>query len=439
LGAGQLQVVSSYTYLGLQVCRTATQGKWNGAVAVLLRRATFNSAELLHWTGGKHGLCPALQAKLWQSHVRPVLEYGAEVWSPQISNTCANKLEAVQHAAARRILGCGSGASNVFVLRELGMCTLQARRDEACMRLWAKLCNSSSGSLLSHVFRWRLRLATSGGGLACRSWCTSIRPLMTSLGLEQQWFAGTAVPPNTHQHIDNNSANSWVSDISSQQSGKAVCPWAAHCKKRVRQLATALQQTQLEAMPLLVLYRSLAPDAGRAAGYLDSRYNMNGRWIKTRLRSGTLPTLAVFARRMQWPSQLDTCVLCSSGEPETSAHMLLRCTAFDEQRSTLCEVLRQRMSGAQGTAIVSVLCNDVWSDNTRMQLLLGGNPFSGSDAAGMPAAPAGWHFDTIAEETVDRATRNFLFVTWRRRTLLLGATLSIAPQQTNQRLRFTTI
>ena len=59
------------------------------------------------------------------SVVRPTLEYGSEVWEAQ-----AAALESVT-IGAKRILGCSSRTCNEAVRGDMGLDSLQGRRDEA--------------------------------------------------------------------------------------------------------------------------------------------------------------------------------------------------------------------------------------------------------------------------------------------------------------------
>ena len=65
------------------------------------------------------------------SVVRPTLEYGIEVWE----GTC-NKaaLESVMIGGAKRILGCSSRTCNEAVRGDMGLDSLQGRRDKAKLK-----------------------------------------------------------------------------------------------------------------------------------------------------------------------------------------------------------------------------------------------------------------------------------------------------------------
>ena len=69
--------------------------------------------------------------------VRPTLEYGSEVW--EASKAQAGALESVVLGGAKRILGCSSRTCNEAVKGDMGLESLQSRRDKAKFKRWYKL------------------------------------------------------------------------------------------------------------------------------------------------------------------------------------------------------------------------------------------------------------------------------------------------------------
>ena len=63
------------------------------------------------------------------SVVRPTLEYGNEVWENNKSQAAA--LESVILGGVKRILGCSSKTCNEAVREDMGLETLQGRRDKS--------------------------------------------------------------------------------------------------------------------------------------------------------------------------------------------------------------------------------------------------------------------------------------------------------------------
>ena len=72
------------------------------------------------------------------SVVRPTLGYGSEVWE-------GNKAQAAALGGAKRILGC---SCNEAVRGDMGLDSLQGRRDKAKLKWWYKQSIGIQGSFL---------------------------------------------------------------------------------------------------------------------------------------------------------------------------------------------------------------------------------------------------------------------------------------------------
>ena len=71
------------------------------------------------------------------SVIRPSIEYGSEVWEGNKSQ--AGSLESIILDGAKRILECSSKTCNEAVRGDMGLDTLQSRRDRAKLKWWYKL------------------------------------------------------------------------------------------------------------------------------------------------------------------------------------------------------------------------------------------------------------------------------------------------------------
>ena len=67
------------------------------------------------------------------------LEYGSEVWEGNKPQAAA--LESIMIGGAKRILGCSSRTCNEAVRGDMGLDSLQGRRDKAKLKWWL-LCRS---------------------------------------------------------------------------------------------------------------------------------------------------------------------------------------------------------------------------------------------------------------------------------------------------------
>ena len=111
----------------------ASNGAWDGHIKVLdCGRKKVNQ---LHSVISNRDINLSARRLLLLSVV-PSLEYGSEVWEGNKSKTAA--LESVLLGGGKWILGYSSKTCNEAVRRDLGIDTLQSRRDKAKLKWWYK-------------------------------------------------------------------------------------------------------------------------------------------------------------------------------------------------------------------------------------------------------------------------------------------------------------
>ena len=126
-----------YTYLGIDF-------QCNGAWDAHIKRVVENGRKKvnqLHSVIRNRGVNLSARRLLLLSVVRPTLVYGSVVWEGNKSQTAA--LESVMLCGAKRILGCSSKTCNEAVRGDMGLETLQGRRDKSKLRVWYKLASMS--------------------------------------------------------------------------------------------------------------------------------------------------------------------------------------------------------------------------------------------------------------------------------------------------------
>ena len=89
--------------------------------------------------------------------VRPTLEYGSEVW--EANKVQAGALESVVLGGAKHILGCSSRTCNEAVRGDMGLESLQGRRDKAKLKWWYKLACMEGDRCPHKLFRqiWNIK------------------------------------------------------------------------------------------------------------------------------------------------------------------------------------------------------------------------------------------------------------------------------------------
>jgi hypothetical protein len=160
LDGQSLLVVPEYKYLGME-CGLPPQRAPHASFASRLVHATTHRAHDLLLAGCEiNELDARCSSRLWATLCRPILEYGAEVWTPNQGQS--KQLEQVQGWFARRVLGCSQGTPAVFATCELGLRSLQLRREQYHLCYWRRLCAALPERLLHRVFRQRVAECTHG-------------------------------------------------------------------------------------------------------------------------------------------------------------------------------------------------------------------------------------------------------------------------------------
>jgi hypothetical protein len=124
-------------------------------------------------------------ASLWSSLVAAMLKYGSEVWDP--GKTDAKRVERVQLADGKSILGCSSRMASEVVRGELGWMTMAGRRAVMKMRFFGRLVWMDKDRVVRRVFEKRYRAWKEGNG----GWFACVKELMEGCGLGAWWEEGT--------------------------------------------------------------------------------------------------------------------------------------------------------------------------------------------------------------------------------------------------------
>lgn len=88
--------------------------------------------------------------KIYFAFIRPVLEYGDEVWD-NFTDEQSNLLESIQIEAARIITGLRRNSSKQYLYQELGWETLKKRRSNHKLILLFKILNNYTPEYLSNI------------------------------------------------------------------------------------------------------------------------------------------------------------------------------------------------------------------------------------------------------------------------------------------------
>ena len=256
------------------------------------------------------GLSPDQSLKLYFTLIRPVLEFSIECWGLNL----LDEIERVQLQMGRMILGVSSKTTSDAVRGELGLWTMEGRRDLAVLRWWGKLVRMDRNRLCARVYRHRKLLIHQKR----TSYCKAVRDLLSNLNL---------------QHI-------WISE----EVGEAKA-WSDLIMAKIRDRERKEWKERVLGKEKLRNYRVWKTDL-IFENYLTQVSTFHQRCEITRFRCGTHHLRVETGR---WERTLDgkklpveqrTCFICMSNEVETEEHVLLDCSAYNPLRWKLFTSIR---------------------------------------------------------------------------------------------------
>ena len=139
-----LKEVSHHTHLGLTFLSDLT---WTNHIKSVVRKASKRVGIMKRL---KYTLSRTTLMRLYTTLVRPILEYGCEIFDA-CSQSDSQLMESVQYDAARVCTGAIWNTNRISILHELGWETLETRRKLSRLMLLFKIRNNLAPSYLSNI------------------------------------------------------------------------------------------------------------------------------------------------------------------------------------------------------------------------------------------------------------------------------------------------
>jgi hypothetical protein len=299
-----VRVVDTYKYLGVRFISSRRGNRWRenrNKIIVKANRALYRAWGVgmknkeLSVRGGK---------RLFETLVRPVLEYGAEIDSggwPQA--------EIVLNRAGRMCFGVGNEVANEVIRGDLGWWTVQGRREYQRLNYWAKVVNEEKSDIVKEVYReGRERIRT--GIAKSDEWCMEIKGLLEKLGLKESW--------ESEQIGDR---DEWRIMLKKAMQNRQECEWRSKMCMEKRGAKTSL-------MRYMRIKNSIVPE-----WYLGENRVWARRWL--RIRGGRNGLQVDKGRRGGVERINRTCVWCDQKVVEDAEHMMDECDGWNDERDDL--------------------------------------------------------------------------------------------------------
>ena len=223
---------------------------------------------------------------LFDTLVRPITEYGCEVWA----SDKAEEMEKVHKRFCKFALGLPTSACNAAVYGDLGRCPLENRRKIAMVKYWLRISTHwDIPPLLQEAYQLNISEQPS-------QWAQAVKTVLDKAGFSNIWNNPDSIPHDLFiekltQRFWDQYQQQWLSDLATSRKLRTYC----------------LFKTRFEFEPYLNLPRHIRIQLARLRSSSHSLRIETGRY--------SLPKPTPLEERL--------CPRCSEIEDET--HFLITC------------------------------------------------------------------------------------------------------------------
>ena len=287
LGFQKLELVKSFKYLGIDI-----QENLSWSITKKRFECKAKSRIPMITKAVIEGLSVKTGEKLWDTMLRPTLEYaaGGADWK---------QAEQVQNKVGKTLLGLCNSTAGEVARGELGWLSLKARRELKQLIYWGKVLKMDDSRLVKRVYLQCKKITDSMRD----SFCGSVKRTLGKLKLDHLWSSEAI-----------GELKDWISFISSV----------------IRRKDTELWMQAVQMKPKLRLYRYLKTDLGRE-DYITWQIPASHRTLYARLRSTHQLRLET-GRWVNEPEEERLCKVCITGKVESEEHFLLDCYVYNKIR-----------------------------------------------------------------------------------------------------------
>jgi len=389
-----LKVVRKYKYLGIWF---TSDLKWDEHINVKLEMARGRTQRLAKVFSNRR-LSSRAKTLVWLSSVRPLLEYGCEVW--RASEVQITAMERVQLDAGRIIFRLNSKTSNIAVRGLMEVPELRTRHDMSRLKYMAKLMAMDRGRLARTVVLLAPDPTEPGLGRV-KHWWTVTNEFVAKDKVLKDALQRLKQSSERNQKVVPSGIDPTLTDFDYFP----IESW----RRKVKQwgLSSPLSSFQKSRKPTVkLMLRAIEKDARRMPRFpLTRRPSWGPDSIRLRLLVGTS---ALNATLSKYADRKPTCPFDScDGGAEDPIHFLLHCKALDDLRTKFRDRLSDRCTCDRRLGSGGVLgCAEFFEglDNAGQALFMLGGPVDGR----------------IPEVDIDACAREYVREAWRVRSSTLN-------------------
>ena len=203
-----IEVVSFYKYLGVYFTPKLV---WTKTQAMQAMQGVKAVARIFKYQKTFGRFSPQDIFKLFDTVVKPILCYGAEIWG---YNYC-DKIEQVHSRFCKQYCNLSYNAADVFALGECGRVPIAITYMTRCLKYWIRLLHMERHRYPKQCYEMLKSLDSIGRV----TWATHIKSLLFTYGFGYVWISQTVGRPETlihlfQQRIKDSLMQNWYGKIS---------------------------------------------------------------------------------------------------------------------------------------------------------------------------------------------------------------------------------
>jgi exonuclease III len=360
----KLKVVRKYKYLGIWF---TSDLHWDVHIGVMVQKAETRTQDLGKVLSNRR-LSARAKTLVWLASVRPLLEYGCEVW--RTDGAQLSKMESVQMAAGKKIFKLNSRTSGLAVRALMHVPELKTRHTKLRLNYMAKIMAMDKGRLARTVVRLAPGPTELGLGRV-QHWWTVLSEFVTTNSSLSEAFGRLRRSSDRNQGVVPSGVDPTLTEFDCfpiKSWRRAVKWWALSSEKNI-----FLKRRDMSTIKLM--RRALEKEDHQMPRFpLTKRACWGPDKIRFRLLAG-MSSLNVTMSKVD--NRLPTCPFDSCDEGvEDTIHFLLHCKELDSLRkefvSQLCDRCTcDRRLGSGGEQACAEFFEDL-DDAGKAMFMLGG-------------------------------------------------------------------
>ena len=334
-----VRVATKYKYLGIWFNEKLT---WDDHIEYVRHKADSKSKSLRKLMVNNK-IAPRAKLLVWLCSVRPLLEYGCEVWSANSKQ--ADKLESIQTRAGVLIFKLNQNTHRRAVRALMGVSSLQSRWEGFRLRYYAKWFCKGKDLLIRKVLNtFKGKRRTKGPG--SKHWHDRVKDIIEKASKSFADFKTAVEEFNAHRiqfedtiprgraPLDPDAPRGEEEIVNPiGEFTRAIRNWTWHNEKKQLTVAANSRRSTVALMD-----KSLREVSWPHPIRLARSPLRGANQIRARLLCGMSALKGSVAKARGQDSQ---CPVCASNEEETVEHFMLECSHYDDLRTIFEEEIEK--------------------------------------------------------------------------------------------------